>query len=102
MELCPTGIFFDHFVLIGDAYGGKFCMRILIDEFCRGCLTIHGVLEYIFSNNGSEFIAQELRRWLPCVGVKIAYIEPSSLWKNGFCESFNGNFRNNLFDGELL
>jgi transposase InsO family protein len=34
--------------------------------------------------------------------VKTAYIEPASPWENGFCESFNGTFRDNLLDGEIF
>ena len=34
--------------------------------------------KYIFSDNSSDFIAQELSSWFSSVGVKIAYIEPSS------------------------
>jgi transposase InsO family protein len=46
-------------------------------------------------------IAKELRSWLSGIGVKTAYIEPGSPWENGFCESFNGTFRDNLLDGEI-
>ena len=52
--------------------------------------------------NGPEFIAKELRSWLSGIGVKTAYIEPGSPWENGFCESFNGTFRDNLLDGEIF
>jgi formaldehyde-activating enzyme len=31
-----------------------------------------------------------------------ANIEPGSPWENGFCESFNGTFRDNLLDGEIF
>jgi hypothetical protein len=31
--------------------------------------------------------------------VQTAYIEPDSPWENGYCESFNGEFRNRLLDG---
>jgi putative transposase len=74
-------------------------MLTLIDEFTRKCLTIHcarrigstqvieqlvnamianGIPEYIRSDNDPEFIAKELRNWLSGIGVKTAYIEPSS------------------------
>jgi len=62
----------------------------------------HGIPEYIGSDNGPEFIAKELRSWLSGIGVKTAYIEPGSPWENGFCESFNGTFRDNLLDGEIF
>ena len=51
---------------------------------------------------GPEFIAKELRKWLSGIGVKTAYITPGSPWENGFCESFNGTFRDNLLDGEIF
>ena len=54
------------------------------------------VQTYIRSDIGPEFIAKELRSWLSGIGVKAAYVEPDSLWENGFCESFNGTFRDNL------
>jgi hypothetical protein len=103
--------------------GGKIRMLTMIDEFTRKCLTIHcarrigsiqvieqlanamidnGIPEYIRSDNGPEFIAKELRSWLSGIGVKTAYIEPGSPWENGFCESFNGTFRDNLLDGEIF
>ena len=62
----------------------------------------NGIPEYIRSDNGPEFIAKELRSWLSGIGVKTAYIEPGSPWENGFCESFNGSFRDNLLDGEIF
>ena len=34
--------------------------------------------------------------------MKTAYITPGSPWENGFCESFNGTFRDNLLDGEIF
>ena len=98
-------------------------MLTMIDEYTRRCLTIHcarrigaiqvieqladvmisnGIPEYIRSDNGPEFVAKELRKWLGGIGVKTAYIEPGSPWENGYCESFNGTFRDNLLDGEVF
>ena len=103
--------------------GRKLRLMTLIDEYTRQCLAIrvarrinslgvietmadamivHGVPEHIRSDNGPEFIAKELRKWLSGVGVKTAYITPGSPWENGFCESFNGTFRDNLLDGEIF
>jgi transposase InsO family protein len=62
----------------------------------------NGIPEYIRSDDGPEFIAKDLRKWLFSIGVKTAYITPSSPWENGFCESFNGIFRDNLLDGEIF
>jgi len=119
----PNHVWSYDFVFIRDAYGGKIRMLTMIDEFSRRCLTIHcarrigsiqvieqlanamvvhGIPEYIRSDNGPEFIAKDLRKWLSGIGVQTAYIEPGSPWENGFCESFNGTFRDNLLNGELF
>jgi transposase InsO family protein len=47
-------------------------------------------------------VAKNLRRWLACVGSKTLYIEPGSPWENGYCESFNGKFRDELLNGEIF
>ncbi|OWV59910.1 hypothetical protein CDZ97_19025 [Mameliella alba] len=43
-----------------------------------------------------------VRDWIAAVGVKTAYIEPGSPWENGYCESFNARFRDELLNGELF
>ena len=58
--------------------------------------------EYIRSDNGPEFIAQKVRDWITAVGAKTAYIEPGSPWENGYCESFNARFRDELLNRELF
>ena len=55
-----------------------------------------------FARPQPEFIAKDLRKWLAGIGVKTAYITPSSPCENGFYESFNGTFRDNLLDGETF
>ena len=57
-----------------------------------------GILKCIRSDNGPELIAKDVRSWLSGIGVKTAYLEPSSPWENGFCESFNGALRDDLLD----
>jgi putative transposase len=47
-------------------------------------------------------VAKDLRRWLAAVGTKTLYIEPGSPWENGYCESFNGKFRDELLNGEIF
>ena len=95
----------------------------LMDEFTRKCLAlrvarrlnsydlietladvmlIHGVPEHIRSDNGPEFVAKKLRNWLSAVGAKTLYIEPGSPWENGYCESFNGKFRDECLNGEIF
>ena len=63
---------------------------------------LRGPPEYIRSDNGPEFIAQKVREWIAAVGAKTAYIEPGSPWENGYCESFNARFRDELLNGEIF
>ena len=51
---------------------------------------------HIGSDNGSEFIAIEVQKWLGKIDVKTLYITPGSPWENGYNESFNGSLRDEL------
>ncbi len=103
--------------------GRKFRTLNIIDEYTRECLAIRvkrklnsrdvidalsdlflvkGVPKFIRSDNGPEFVAQQLRDWITLVGSKTVYIEPGSPWENGYCESFNARFRDELLNGELF
>jgi transposase InsO family protein len=42
------------------------------------------------------------REWLARVEVKTLFIEPGSPWENGYVESFNGKFRDEFLNRELL
>lgn len=98
-------------------------MLVVIDEFTRECLAIEvgrrftsddviGVVQYLFairgvpahirSDNGPEFVAKGIRRWLVQAGVGTLFIARSSPWENGYVESFNGKFRDELLNGELF
>jgi len=59
-----------------------------------------GCPEYIRSDNGSEFTAKILRKWLSDIGVITSYIEPGSPWENGYCESFNARMRQEFLNEE--
>jgi transposase InsO family protein len=63
---------------------------------------LRGPPAYICSDNGPEFVALAVRDWIAAVGAKTAYIEPGSPWENGYCESFNGRFRDELLNGEVF
>jgi putative transposase len=103
--------------------GRAFRMLTVVDEFTRQCLaivtarklksddvlhcltelfTIHGPPEHIRSDNGSEFTAKAVRRWLGRIGVQTLYIEPGSPWENGYNESFNSKLRDELLNGEIF
>jgi len=95
----------------------------VLDEFTRESLTIEigrsikskdviAVLEYLFmirgipgfirSDNGPEFIADAIKKWLEGMGVETLYVEPGSPWENGYIESFNGKFRDEILNRELF
>ncbi len=103
--------------------GRKIRMLAVIDEFSRECLAIvvarrlqskhvleclsdlfleRGTPGYIRSDNGPEFTAAAVRKWLDDVGVETLFIEPGSPWENGFVESFNGKFRAEFLNRELF
>jgi len=57
---------------------------------------------HIRSDNGSEFIATAVQKWLGQIGVNTLYITPGSPWENGYNESFNGSLRDELLNGEIF
>ena len=61
-----------------------------------------GLPEHIRSDNGPEFTAKAVRRWLARLGVETLFIEPGSPWENGYIESFNGKLRDELLNRELF
>jgi transposase InsO family protein len=61
-----------------------------------------GVPEHIRSDNGGEFTARAVRKWLGELGVRTLFIEPCSPWENGFIESFNGKMRDELLNREIF
>ena len=67
-----------------------------------GKLLRHGPPQHLRSDNGPEFTAQLVRRWLARLGVQTLYIEPGSPWENGYNESFNGKLRDEFLNGEIF
>ena len=63
---------------------------------------LRGPPAFIRLDNGPEFLAEAVRRWIVAVGAKTAYIEPDSPWEDGYCESFNARFRDELLNGEIF
>ena len=103
--------------------GKAFRILNIIDEFTRECMRVkvnrkissqnvieelfnlfifRGIPEHIRSDNGPEFTAKAVRRWLNRLGVKTLFIEPGSPWENGYIESFNGKLRDELLDREIF
>lgn len=103
--------------------GRKLRILNVIDEFTRECLASvverritsevvigtlfelflsRGAPEYVRSDNGPEFTASAVRKWLTNMGSVTLFIEPGSPWENGYVESFNGKMRDELLNGEIL
>ena len=61
-----------------------------------------GSPEYVPIDNGSEFIAKRVQRWLAERQLKPIYIELISLWQNGFVDCFHGRFRDECLNREQL
>jgi transposase InsO family protein len=62
----------------------------------------YGAPDFIRCDNGPEFIARAIKKWLAARGVQTLYIEPGSPWENGYVESFHSTFRDELLDRELF
>jgi len=62
---------------------------------------IYRIPENTRSDNGPDYTAETVRRWLERIGVKTAFIEPGSSWENGYNENFNGKLRDELPYGEI-
>jgi len=111
------------FVIERTANGRAFKILNIIDEFTRVNLSskvnrrirsqdvidelfelfiLRGIPEHIRSDNGPEFTARAVRKWLERLGVKTLFIEPGSPWENGYIESFNGKMRDELLDREIF
>lgn len=111
------------FVAERTSDGQAIRMLNILDEYTRECLAIRverkitandvidtladlfitrGLPTFIRSDNGPEFVADILRRWLKELGVQTAFIEPGSPWENGYIESFNGRLRDELLNGEIF
>jgi transposase InsO family protein len=59
-----------------------------------------GAPKRIRSDNGSEFICEALKSWLPSQGTEPIPVAPGRPWENGFIESFNSRFRDEFLEME--
>ncbi len=71
-------------------------------ETLAALFVTHGVPAHIRSDNGPEFTAELIRRWLEALQVQTLFIAPGSPWENGYVESFNGKLRDELLDREIF
>lgn len=84
-------------IVVGRKLNSQDVLAALADLFVK-----RGLPAYIRSDNGPEFVADAVRTWLEKLEVQTAYIEPGSPWENGYVESFNGKFRNELLSCEIF
>ena len=117
----PNHVWAYDFVFDRTSDGRKLRMLTVVDEYTRECLAIEvarrlrsqdvlavladlcvrrGPPTYIRSDNGAEFTARAVRRWLARIDVQTLFIEPGSPWENGYIESFNGRLRDEYLNGE--
>ncbi len=103
--------------------GRKLKILNVIDEYTKECLRSHvarrirsqdvifiladlflnyGLPTHIRSDNGPEFIAKKLVKWMKGLEIQPLFIQPGSPWENGYCESFNGKMRYELLNGEIF
>jgi len=120
---CKDHVWSYDFMIDRTADGRAFKILNIIDEYSRECLAIlvkrkitsqdvidklfelfifRGIPAHIRSDNGPEFTAKAIRKWLNDIGVKTLYIEPGSPWENGYIESFNGKLRDELLNREIF
>jgi putative transposase len=109
------------FVFDRTAAGSPLKWLSIVDEHTRECLALkvsrsiraedvidtlaelfamRGVPGAIRSDNGPEFAAVAIRRWLSQVDVETRYIEPGSPWENGYAESFHSRLRDEFLGTE--
>ena len=103
--------------------GRRLRLLLVVDEYTRECLALEvarsftsqdvlGVLQYLFavrgrpaqirSDNGPEFVAKAVRRWLAQAEVGTLFIAKGSPWENGYIESLGGKLRDELLNRELF
>jgi putative transposase len=118
-----NGVWTYDFVADRTERGGPLKWLTLVDEYTRECLALHvdravngadvrrvlgrvirwrAAPQRIRSDNGSEFICEALRQWLPQQGTEPIQVAPGSPWENGYGESFNSRFRDEFLEMEAF
>ena len=111
------------FVFDHTTTGSQVKWLSIVDEHTRECLALkvgrsitsedvidtlaelfamRGVPKCVRSDNGPEFVAHAIRRWLAQVDVETLYIEPGSPWENGYAESFHSRLRDEFLALEVF
>jgi hypothetical protein len=103
--------------------GRKLRILTIADEFTRECVTVEvehrmnakfvagalqkcfgarGVPSFIRSDNGPEFVAKFLMKFMAMHGAAARHIDPGSPWQNGYNERFNGTLRDECLNMETF
>ncbi|MBU8922065.1 MAG: IS3 family transposase [Bacteroidales bacterium] len=111
------------FVADSTERGEKIRILVVVDEYTRECLELRvdssitsrkvmdtlswlfllrGAPKHIRSDNGPEFIARSLCKWLEEQGCSTIFITPGSPWENPYVESFNSRLRAECLNRELF
>ena len=119
----PNAVWCYDFIVDRLANGRRIKLLCVLDEYTRECLGIevansirspdvirmlqrlmqyYGKPAYLRSDNGPEFTAQAVMRWLKDHLVGPVYIKPGSPWQNGFVESFHGKLRDECLNREYF
>ena len=117
----PNAVWSDDFVHDQMVHGRGLKLLCVIDEYTRECLAIevgaslraqdvvltlsrlmrlYGKPAFVRSDNGAEFTAAKVMRWLRDAAIGPAFIAPGSPWQNGFVGSFNGKLPDELLNRE--
>ena len=117
----PNSVWTYDFIHDRLASGTALKILCVLDEHTRECLAIevgrwmrsqdviltlsrlmklHGKPQFIRSDNGAEFTAKAVMKWLRDQSIGPAYIAPGRPWQNGFVESFHGTLRHECLNRE--
>lgn len=121
LATAPNAVWTYDFVHDWAARSGQFKCLTVVDEYTKECLALvaarslpaaevlrvlgqlvsrYGPPRYLRSDNGPEFIARRVRRWLARSGIATAYSDPGKPWQNGVGESFHSRLRDECLDRE--
>jgi len=103
--------------------GGRLKWLPILDEYSRDLMSLNvarsmtaeavieqlnklveqrGSPQFIRSDNGPEFVAKAVQKWIQDRGFKTLFIKPGSPWQNAYSESFNARFRDEFLNIELF
>lgn len=73
----------------------------VIDHFAM-LIPIYGTPRLLRSDNGPEFVANELTAWMGRMQIGCRFVAPASPWENAYVETFHDKLRDELLNLELL